>query len=85
MLLQYPGIFRNRFKVKSARHNAQAYLRMKYRWVDLSEYLWSFVEGKPIQHAFDKMDKMPTTLPETLAMSKALKNEGFNFVGPTIV
>ena len=34
---------------------------MKHRGVDFSEYLWSFVEGKPIQNAFDKMDQMPTT------------------------
>ena len=84
-LLQEPGIVRNRLKVKSARQNAQAYLRMKHRGVDFSEYLWSFVEGKPIQNAFDKMDQMLRTLPEARAMSKALKNEGFNFVGPTIV
>ena len=31
------------------------------------------------------MYQMPTTSPEAQAMSKALKNEGFNFVGPTIV
>lgn len=84
-LLQEPGIVRNRLKVKSARQNAQAYLRMKHRGVDFSEYLWSFVEGKPIQNAFDKMDQMPTISPEAQAMSKALKNEGFNFAGPTIV
>ena len=58
---------------------------MKHRGVDFSEYLWSFVEGKPIQNAFDKMDQMPTISPEAQAMSKALKNEGFNFAGPTIV
>jgi DNA-3-methyladenine glycosylase I len=53
--------------------------------VDFPDYLWSFVEGKPIQNAFDKMDQMPTTSPEAQAINKALKNEGFNFVGPTIV
>ena len=52
VLLQEPGIVRNRLMVKSARQNAPVYLRMKHRGVDFSEYLWSFLEGKPIQNAF---------------------------------
>jgi len=84
-LLQDPGIVRNRLKVASARQNAQAYLRLKHRGVIFSEYLWGFVGGNPIQNHWKSMDEMPTTSPEAVAMSKALKKDGFNFVGPTIV
>jgi len=57
---------------------------MKHTGFDFPDYLWSNVEGKPVQNAFDKMDQMPKTSLESQAMSKALKNEGFNFVGPII-
>lgn len=84
-LLKNPGIVRNRLKVESARRNAQAFLRMKNQGINFSEFLWSFVGGEPIQNAWKTMDEMPTTSQEAEAMSKALKKEGFNFVGPTIV
>lgn len=84
-LLLDPGIVRNRLKIASARRNAQAYLRLKYRGVNFSDYLWDFVDGKPIQNTWKSMDELPTTSPEAIAMSQSLKKEGFNFVGPTIV
>lgn len=84
-LMQDPGIVRNRLKIASARQNAKAFLRLKHRGVIFSEYLWSFVGGEPIQNGWKRMEEVPTTSPEAEAMSKALKKDGFNFVGPTIV
>lgn len=83
-LLQNEGIIRNRLKIDSAIKNAQAYLAMQANGEDFSAFLWSFVGGKPIQNRWHTMADVPATSPESDAMSKALKQKGFNFVGSTI-
>ena len=75
---------RNRLKIEAAIKNAQGYLRIQEEFGSFSRYLWSFVEGKPILNAWTEMVQLPATSSESLAMSKALKSRGFNFVGPTI-
>jgi DNA-3-methyladenine glycosylase I len=78
--MQDAGIIRNRLKLKAARQNAQAWLRLD----DPVALLWSFVGGAPqINHCVDRSDVPAITL-EAQAMSKALKKAGFTFVGPTI-
>ena len=57
---------------------------MKKAGEDFSEFLWSFVDGKPKQNNFDSLSKIPASTPESDALSKALKQKGFNFVGSTI-
>ena len=82
-LLLNDGIIRNRLKIDSAVKNAQAYLAMKKSGEDFSEFLWSFVGGKPLQTK-RKPGEIPAFTPESDAMSKALKKKGFNFIGSTI-
>lgn len=84
-LLENPGIIRNRLKVQSAVKNAQGYLRIKEEHGSFSDFLWQFVGGTPIQNSWEKMGDLPAETAESQAISKALKNYGFNFVGPTIV
>lgn len=84
-LLADPGIIRNRLKVESIIRNAQAWLDMQERGESLSQLLWSFVDGQPIQNRWHSIGEVPVTTPQAQAMSKALKQRGFNFVGPTIV
>ncbi|WP_297797573.1 DNA-3-methyladenine glycosylase I [uncultured Marinobacter sp.] len=84
-LLGNPGIIRNRLKVKSIIRNARSYLDLKERGVDFSDFLWSFVDGAPIQNHWQSLSEVPVTTAEAEAMSRALKKAGFNFVGPTIV
>lgn len=83
-LLQDKGIVRNRLKVNSIIKNARGYIRYTEQGNDFSEFLWSFVGGKPIVNTFKTMAEVPAQTPESEAMSKALKKLGFNFVGPTI-
>ncbi len=83
-LLLNEGIIRNRLKLDSAIKNARAYLAMQKNGEDFSEFLWSFVEGKPKQNKWESMSQVPAFTPESDAMSKALKQKGFNFVGSTI-
>ncbi|USD37608.1 MULTISPECIES: DNA-3-methyladenine glycosylase I [Ferrimonas] len=84
LLLQDPGIVRNRLKVNSIIKNAKAYLALQQQGVDFSDYLWSFVGGQPIDNALKPGDAYPTRSVESDAMSKALKKAGFSFVGTTI-
>ena len=84
-LLQNPGIVRNKLKVRAAITNAQAYLKLVEEKGSFSNYLWSFVDGKPIVNARKSMADVPATSPESDALSKDLKKRGFKFVGSTIV
>ena len=52
---------------------------------DFSAWLWSFVGGAPIQNAWADGGARPVATPESEALSKALKERGFTFVGPVIV
>lgn len=83
-LMQNEGIIRNRLKIESAIKNAKAYLAMQKNGEDFSEFLWSFVGGKPKQNKLKHMGEALAFTPESDAMSKALKKRGFNFVGSTI-
>lgn len=83
-LLQNPGIIRNKLKVAAARINAQCYLEIVQKYGSFKEYVWSFVDGKPIINAWKTMSDIPATTKESDRMSKALKKQGFKFVGSTI-
>ena len=83
-LLSDPGIVRNRLKVGAAIGNARAYLDLRQSEGDFSDFIWSFVDGKPIINAWPSMKEVPANTPQSDAMSKALKKRGFKFVGTTI-
>jgi DNA-3-methyladenine glycosylase I len=83
-LLNNPGIVRNRLKVASAVTNAQCFLEIQDEFGSFDAYIWQFVEGKTIRNAWKNLKDIPATSPESDAMSKALKQRGFKFVGSTI-
>jgi len=84
-LLQNPGIVRNRLKVHAAVANAKAVLRIQEEFGSLDNYLWSFVDHKPIVNRFKKFEDFVSTSPISDAISKDLKKRGCNFVGSTII
>jgi DNA-3-methyladenine glycosylase I len=84
-LMGDPGIVRARAKIEATVKNARAYLAMCDDGEDFSQFLWSFVDGKPVQNRWTGMSQVPTQTPASVAMSKALKDRGFSFVGPVIV
>jgi DNA-3-methyladenine glycosylase I len=83
-LLDNPGIIRNRAKVESTIANAAAAIAVQQEVGSLSNYLWSFVDGRPIVNTFKSMAELPTETNESRAMSRDLRRRGFSFVGPTI-
>ena len=84
-LLQNPGIIRNRLKVQSVVKNASGYLEIMEQEGSFSQFLWGFVDGRPLQNNWRSMAEVPTETKESQVMSKALKKRGFSFVGPTII
>jgi DNA-3-methyladenine glycosylase I len=83
-LLSNPGIVRNRLKVAAAITNAQAYLRLRAEGGTLDQYLWSFVDGRPIVNRWTNGER-PAKTELSDRLSKDLAKRGFKFVGSTIV
>jgi DNA-3-methyladenine glycosylase I len=84
-ILRDPGIVRNKQKVKSAVGNARAYLELKDAGESFDQFLWQFVDGKTKVNTWKTLRGLPAETKESRAMSKALIDRGFRFVGPTIV
>ena len=83
-LLNNAGIIRNRLKIAASIQNAKAYFKLKTEKESFSNYLWSFVEGAPIQNRWQTFSEVPATTTLSDQLSKDLKARGFKFVGSTI-
>ncbi len=83
-LLEDTGIVRNRLKVNGFVKNARAYLELCEQVSTLDQYLWDFVDGKPLQNNWKKSAQVPANTAVSDTMSKDLKKRGFTFVGSTI-
>jgi DNA-3-methyladenine glycosylase I len=83
-LLQNPGLIRNRLKLSAAIHNARMFLEVQEAFGSFSNYIWRFVEGRPIRNAWRYREEVPVTSAESDALSRDLKRRGFKFVGSTI-
>ena len=84
-LRQDAGIVRNRLKIASAIRNAKAFLAVQEEFGNFDAYLWSFVDGQPTVNSWISDDQIPAKTDVSDALSKDLKNRGFNFVGSTII
>lgn len=83
-LLNNPGIVRNRLKINATVTNAQAYLDVLEQYSSFDEFIWQFVDGKPVQNKWKTMKSVPAMTKQSDSMSKELKRRGFKFVGSTI-
>ena len=83
-LMADPGIVRNRAKIVATIGNARGWLEIMGDQ-GFSNYLWDFVDGRPVQNRFATMADLPAETAISKAISKDLKARGFRFVGPTIV
>ena len=83
LLLQDPGIVRNRMKVESVIRNAIGVIALRDQG-SFDEFLWSFVDGRPVVNRWKRQGSIPAETPASRAMSKELKRRGFGFVGPTV-
>lgn len=84
-ILTDPGIIRNKLKVQAAVTNAKCFLRVQKEFGSFDQYIWGFVNGKPIANRWKSTDSVPATTRESDALSKDLQKRGFKFVGSTVI
>ena len=84
-LLANTGIVRNRAKVAAAVNNAAKFLEVREQFGSFDAYIWGFIDNKPIVNVLRKLEDYPSKSPESETISKALRERGFTFVGPTII
>ena len=79
------GIIRNRLKIESARTNAIAFIQTREEFGSFSEFIWGFVNDRPIVNSWNEHQSIPASTELSERISKNLKKRGFKFVGSTIV
>lgn len=84
-LLANAGIVRHRGKIEGAILSARAYLSVVEREGAFAPFIWRAVDGKQRVNRWQRLGEVPAQTPESQALAKALKAEGFRFCGPTIV
>ena len=82
-LMQNTAIIRNRLKIKACISNAKAYLNLCEK-NDFSQWIWQFVDHHPLINHWKTADDVPAQTDISADLSRALKQNGFTFVGPTI-
>ncbi len=83
-LMQNAGIVRNRAKLEATVVNAKAFLAIQREFGSFDAWIWQFVSGKPLANRRQTPRQVPAMTLQSDAMSKALKQRGFKFVGSTI-
>jgi DNA-3-methyladenine glycosylase I len=83
-VLTSSAVIRHRQKIWSVRDNARAALTIIETHGSLNVWLWSFVDGRPIVNRWSEPGQVPATTEISDRMSKAMRKQGFRFVGSTI-
>lgn len=83
-LIQDAGIIRNKLKINATVSNAKVFLNVQKEFGTFDNYIWKFVEGKPIINKWKTISELPASTSESDILSKDLKLQGFKFVGTTI-
>lgn len=84
-MLQNAGLIRNRAKLEASVNNARIFLELQARHGSFSNYIWSFVDGKPVINHFREMKDLPASTPVSDKLARDLKQKGFKFLGTTVV
>lgn len=82
-ILQDPGIIRNKMKVEAAINNARVFLEVQAKHGSFCNYIWNYVDAKPIVNQFKTMKEVPATTPISDQLAKDMKKLGFKFLGST--
>ncbi len=84
-LMQNAGIIRNQLKIRAAVTNAYSFMKIQEEFGSFSNYIWAFIDNKPIVNRPITMKEIPSTSTVSDQISKDLKKRGFKFVGSTVV
>lgn len=84
-LIQDKSIIRNQQKIRACVNNAQRFLEVQKEFGTFDNYIWKFVDYKPIQNSFESIGELPAKTELSDEISKDLKSRGFKFVGSTVI
>lgn len=84
-LMEFPNIVHNRKKLEAIIGQAQGYLKIEKDYKSFSDFLWSYVNYKPINLGYKKPSDRITVDDRATQISKDLKKYGFKFLGPVTV
>jgi DNA-3-methyladenine glycosylase I len=84
-LMQNAGIIRNQLKIRAAVSNAISFIKIQEEYGSFSNYIWDFVDNKPIVNNPISLKEVQATSLISDKISKDLKKRGFKFVGSTVV
>ncbi len=85
ILMQDTGIVRNRLKILATIQNAQRFMEIQKEYGSFSDYIWSYVDGKPIVNRPKTLKDIPAKTSLSDSISKDLKKRGFKFLGSTVM
>lgn len=83
-LMNNEGIIRNRMKIEAAINNAKVFLEIQKEFESFDNYIWKYVNNKPIVNNFKNIKEIPAKTNLSDKISKDLKDRGFRFFGTTI-
>ncbi len=78
-------VIKNSSKLKSVRSNAIAVLELQQEFGSFSNYLWNYVENRPVVNTWETESQMPARSDLSEKISKDMKKRGFKFAGPVII
>lgn len=84
-LLHNPGIIRHKLKIKAAINNANCFLAIQNEWGSFDQFIWQFVNHQPIINNWSTISEVPSSTELSDTISKALKKNGFKFIGTTTI
>ena len=84
-LLQNPAIVRNQRKIQAAINNARRFLELQSQFGSFCNYLWEFVDGRPIKNAWQEAEHIPAQTKLSQTIAKDMKARGFTFLGPIVI
>jgi len=84
-LLQNPGIIRNRKKIEAAVNNAQQFLAVQKEFGSFTDYIWGFVNHKPVVNTWTSLADLPARTDLSERVSKDMVKRGFRFLGPIVI
>ncbi|MEJ5261842.1 MAG: DNA-3-methyladenine glycosylase I [Ignavibacterium sp.] len=84
-LMKDAGIIRNKMKIDAAVSNAKAFIQIRKEFGTFDNYIWSFVNYKPIVNKFKSLSELPARTELSDRISEDLKKRGFKFVGSTVI
>ncbi|MEX2372102.1 MAG: DNA-3-methyladenine glycosylase I, partial [Bacteroidales bacterium] len=85
MMLQDPGIIRNRKKIEASVNNAQCFLEIVEKYGSFDNYTWNFTDGEVIVNHWRSLDEVPANTSLSNRITKDMKQHGFRFLGTTIL